>query len=223
LYWADTIIHELGHSIYDKYINKDVPFLLHEASSAITTEGFAMMTGSYVKKEEWFTKMLKLSPDEAASLAEAGAKHLRAEKLIFSRWAQVMVGFERGMYSNPDQDLGVLWWDLKAKYQLLNPPESKSRPDYAAKIHIVTHPVYYHSYMMGELFAAQVQQFVADNVAKVPDATKAVFFGRKEVGDYWKERIFGPGDLRSWNDLTKSATGKPLSPEAFAKQWLQSQ
>lgn len=223
LYWSDTIIHELGHAIYDKYINKDVPFLLHEASSSITTEGFAMMTGSYVKKEEWLTKMLKVPPEQAASLAEAGAKHLRAEKLIFSRWAQVMVGFERGMYSNPDQDFGVLWWDLKAKYQMLNSPESKSRPDYAAKIHIVTHPVYYHSYMMGELFASQVQQYIADNVAKVPDATKSVFVGRTEVGDYWKEKVFGPGDLRSWNDLTKSATGKPLSPDAFAKQWLQTQ
>lgn len=219
-YWADTLIHELGHAVYDKYIDKDVPFLLHEASHSITTEGYAMMMGAYVKKDEWLTKMLKVPPDQAAGLVEGAQKNLRAEKLIFSRWAQVMVGFERGMYSNPDQDLGVLWWDLKAKYQMLNPPESKSRPDYAAKVHIVTHPVYYHSYMMGELFAAQVQQHVTDNVAKEKDATKAVFVGRKEVGDYWKQRIFGPGNTRSWNELTKWATGKPLSPEAFAKQWL---
>ena len=38
------------------------------------------------------------------------------------------------MYGNPDQDLGKLWWDLKQRYQLLHPPETVSRPDYAAKL-----------------------------------------------------------------------------------------
>ena len=31
-----------------------------------------------------------------------------------------------------------------------------NEPDYAAKIHIVTTPVYYHNYMLGEMFASQV-------------------------------------------------------------------
>jgi hypothetical protein len=34
----------------------------------------------------------------------------------------------------------------------LNPPEP-GRPDYAAKHHVVAAPAYYHSYMMGDLFA----------------------------------------------------------------------
>lgn len=218
--WADTVMHELGHAVYDKYIDKDVPFVLHEASHSITTEGFAMMIGAMSKNEDWLTKCRKLPPDKAAAVVAAAKKELRAEKLIFSRWAQVMVRFERGMYGNPDQDLGKLWWDLKKKYQLLNPPETTSRPDYAAKIHIVTAPVYYHSYMMGDLFASQVQHEIAVDVLHISDPTATSFYGRKEAGDYLRKQIFGPGNLYSWNELTKRATGEPLTAKYFAQQYV---
>ncbi|MEK7711269.1 MAG: M2 family metallopeptidase [Planctomycetota bacterium] len=219
-YWADTLVHELGHAVYDKYIGKDVPFLLHEPSHSMTTEGFAMMMGAMTKNEDFLVKAVKLSPGEAANLAQAARKSLRAEKLIFSRWAQVMMRFEKGMYENPDQNLGELWWNLKKRYQLLNSPESADRPDYAAKIHIVTVPVYYHNYLMGDLFATQVHAYIARSVLGVDDPAKTSFYGRKEAGDYFKEKIFGPGDLYSWNELTRRATGEPLSPKAFAGQYV---
>jgi peptidyl-dipeptidase A len=218
--WADTVLHELGHAVYDKYINHDVPFVLHEASHSITTEGFAIMIGTMSKNEDWLIKCRRLPPDQAAAVVEAARREMRAQKLIFSRWAQVMVRFERGMYEKPDQDLGKLWWDLKKKYQLLNPPETTSRPDYAAKIHVVTTPVYYHSYMMGDLFASQVQHCIAANVLNVSDPTKTSFYGHKEAGDYLRKQIFGPGNLYSWNDLTKRATGEPLTAKYFAQQYV---
>lgn len=218
--WADTVMHELGHAVYDKYIDKSVPFVLHEASHSITTEGFAMMIGAMSKNEDWLTKCRKLAPDQAAAVVAAARRELRAEKLIFSRWTQVMVRFERGMYDKPDQDLGKLWWDLKKKYQLLNPPETTSRPDYAAKIHVVTAPVYYHSYMMGDLFACQVQHQIASKVLGVSDPLKTSFYGRKEAGDYLRKQIFGPGNLYSWNELTKRATGEPLTAKYFARQYV---
>lgn len=41
------------------------------------------------------------------------AKPFRLQQLVFSRWAQVMYRFEKGMYENPDQDLnkayGGIW------------------------------------------------------------------------------------------------------------------
>jgi len=221
LYWADTLIHELGHGVYDKYIGKDVPFLLHEPAHSLTTEGFAMMVGAMVKNADFLTKAVKVPADQAAKLSAAAAKSLRAEKLIFSRWTQVMMRFEREMYANPDQNLGELWWKLKARYQSLPAPETMSRPDYAAKIHIVTHPVYYHSYMMGELFACQVHAYIAKTVLGLDDPRKTSFYGQKAVGDFWKEKIFGPGDLVYWNGLTRQATGELLSPKAFAKFYVE--
>lgn len=231
IYWADTIVHELGHAVYDKYVAADVPFLLHEAAHSITTEGYAMMMGAMVKNEDFLTRYIGVregpkgsgkdqQPLRGDEIIKAAQKSLRREKLIFSRWAQVMVRFEYGMYNDPDQDLGKLWWSLKAKYQMLRPPETISRPDYAAKIHIVTNPVYYHSYMLGDLFGCQVQDYIATKVLKIDDPSKTCFAGHKEVGDYLKKNVFGPGNLYSWNELTKHATGENLSPKAFAAEYV---
>ena len=48
--------------------------------------------------------------------------------------------------------------DLAEKYQEVKRPEGRNEPDFAAKIHIVTTPVYYHNYMLGEMFASQVSK-----------------------------------------------------------------
>jgi peptidyl-dipeptidase A len=73
---------------------------------------------------------------------------------------------------------------------------------------------------MGDLFATQVHARIARSVLGVDDPAKTSFYGRKEAGDYLKEKIFGPGDHYSWNELTRRATGEPLSPKAFANQYV---
>jgi len=219
-YWLDTVLHELGHAVYDKYIGADVPFVVHEPAHTMTTEGIAMMFGAMSKNQEWLTQVLGVPADQAAEVSAAARRTLQAEKLIFSRWAQVMARFEQGMYSKPDQDLGALWWDLKARYQLLPPPDDKSRPDYGAKYHVVGAPVYYHNYLLGDLFGCQVHEYVATQVLKVSDPLATSFNARKEAGDYLKTKVFGPGNLHSWNTLTEMATGAPLSARAFARQYV---
>ncbi len=127
-----------------------------------------------------------------------------------------MLRFEQAMYRNPDQDLNCLWWDLAEKYQLLKRPADRNAPDYASKIHIVVAPVYYHNYMMGELFACQVNQAIARDVLKAEDPKTISYVGRKDVGEFMKQRVFAPGRTMSWDELTKFATGERLNPRAFA-------
>src|SRR5262245_64283808 len=107
-----------------------------------------------------------LRVDDRKAFDETGAKMLRYQLLIFSRWCQVMLRFEKGMYENPDQDLNKLWWDLVEKYQEVKRPAGRSAPDYASKIHIVSSPVYYHNYLMGELFASQLHRAICREVLK---------------------------------------------------------
>lgn len=220
VYWADIILHELGHAVYAKYIRRDVPFLLRDPSHAITTEAVALLFGALAKNEEWLTEVLQVDPGEAARIGRAARASLRREQLIFSRWTQVMVRFEHAMYSNPDQDLGQLWWELKKRYQLLNPPETVQRPDYAAKVHVLTHPVYYHSYMMGELLSAQLRHHIARRVLGLKDWTRTSFVGQPKAGDYLREQFFGSGMLQPWNELTRRATGEPLTAKYFAEQFV---
>jgi peptidyl-dipeptidase A len=127
-----------------------------------------------------------------------------------------MLRFEKAMYENPDQDLGKLWWDLVKKYQMVTPPPGRNAPDYGSKIHIVSAPVYYHNYMMGELFASQVHHAIARDVYHGADPSTVIYVGNKAVGDFMKQRVFEPGKTLSWNDLTKHATGEVLNAKAFA-------
>src|ERR1017187_6945606 len=98
---------------------------------------------------------------------------LRYQLLIFSRWCQVMLRFEKGMYENPEQDLNKLWWDTVEKYQMIRRPAGRNAPDYGSKYHIVGAPVYYHNYMMGELFASQVHHTIARKVYKGADPSRS--------------------------------------------------
>ena len=217
--WMDTLLHELGHAVYDGGIDPTLPWVLREASSAITTEGIAMMMGSMAKNEEFLVRVLEVPRAEAAPLVAAAQRSLAIEKLIFSRWAQVVVRFERAMYRDPDQDLSALWWDLKQKYQRLEPPD-RIAPDYAAKVHVAVYPAYYQSYVMGDLFGTQLRQTLAEQVGPDVNPAATCFYGRPDVGAYLREQVFGPGTRYAWHELTERATGAPLSAQAFARQYV---
>jgi peptidyl-dipeptidase A len=216
--WASTMLHEFGHSVYSTNNNDipaSLPYALRMESHILTTEGVAMMFERMSKRSAFLQKM-GLTVDDAKAFDAAGGLALKYRLLIFSRWCQVMLRFEKGMYENPDQDLNKLWWDLVEKYQLVKRPPGRSAPDYASKIHIVTAPVYYHNYMMGELFASQVHHAIAKEVFKGADPDKVNYAEEKGVGDFMEKKVFAPGRTKSWNDLTEFATGEKLNAKAFA-------
>ncbi|HEV3116165.1 MAG TPA: M2 family metallopeptidase [Gemmataceae bacterium] len=214
--WAGTMLHELGHSVYSsKNIPRSLPYLVRWEAHILSTEGVAMMFERLSKERAWIEKM-GLKVDDPRSFDEIAAKMLRNQLLIFSRWCQVMLRFEKSMYENPEQDLNKLWWDLVEKYQEIKRPEVRNAPDYASKIHIVSAPVYYHNYQMGQLFASQVHHTIAREVYKGADPENVIYVDNKEVGEFMKKRVFGPGRTLNWNDLTRFATGEFLNAKAFA-------
>src|SRR5439155_1802189 len=153
-YWMSTMLHEFGHSVYSSMnIPAKLPYVLRLESHILTTEGVAMMFEKLSKRRAWLEAM-DVKVDNPKDFDETGAKMLRYQLLIFSRWCQVMLRFEKGMYEDPDQDLNKLWWDLVEKYKEVKRPAGRNAPDYASKIHIVSTPVYYHNYQMGQLFAS---------------------------------------------------------------------
>ncbi|HUY93536.1 MAG TPA: M2 family metallopeptidase [Pirellulales bacterium] len=220
-YWMGTMLHELGHSVYSsKNIPASLPYVLRTDAHILATEGVAMMFERFSKSADWLKEMGVRVADPAAFNA-AGEQMRRDKLLIFSRWCQVMLRFEKGLYDDPRQDLNSLWWQLVEKYQLIQRPEGRDAPDYASKIHVVVAPAYYHNYMMGELFACQVNHAIARDVLKTTDAKNASYVGRKDVGQYMKDRVFAPGRTLTWNELTKFATGEHLNPQAFAADFAE--
>lgn len=217
-HWMGTMLHELGHSVYSsKNIPLSVPYVLRGEAHILTTEGVAMMFERFSKSRDWLESM-GVKVTNRAGFNEAGQRMLRNHLLIFSRWCQVMLRFEKELYGNPNQPLNQLWWDLVEKYQMVKRPENRNAPDYASKVHIVVSPAYYHNYMMGELFASQVHHTIAREVLRISPRS-ANYVGNAKVGEYMKERVFAPGRTKSWNALTKFATGEDLNAKAFAEDF----
>lgn len=215
-YWMSTMLHELGHSVYSsKNIPRQLPYVVRTEAHILTTEGVAMQMQKFSKSRPFLEKMGLTVPDPA-KFDETAAKMLRNELLIFSRWCQVMLRFEKGMYENPEQDLNKLWWSLVEKYQGVKCPEGRSAPDYGSKIHIVSAPVYYHNYMMGQLFASQVHHAVCREVFGGSPPDKVLYNDNPKVGEFMIKKVFVPGRTLPWNRLTKFATGDELNAKAFA-------
>lgn len=213
-YWMETILHELGHGTYDKYIDRSLPFLLRSYPSSFLTEASAEFFGRLSQDPAWMKAALGLSDGDVAGIAPAIDRSLRAKQLIFARWCQVMFHFERRLYRDPDQDLNALWWDLVERYQFVKRPEGRDMPDWATKIHMVMSPVYYHNYMLGELVASQVHHYVATQLAGGTDA-----YGNAAVGAWFRDVYYRPGDIAPWNEHIEKATGEPLTARYFVDQF----
>ncbi|MCF6271011.1 MAG: M2 family metallopeptidase [Melioribacteraceae bacterium] len=218
--WMGTMLHEFGHAVYDKEISSQLPWQLRNYGHIFTTEAIAMLFGRLSHNPEWLKKMVGISEKEAEKIAEPSFNSLRSEQLTFSRWVQVMYRFEKEMYANPDQDLNGLWWQLVEKYQLLKKPEGRDEPDWASKIHVALYPAYYHNYMLGELLASQLHNYITTKVLKMEKNNSESFVGKSEVGDYLKHLFFSYGALYPWNELIAKATGEELTPRYYAEQFV---
>jgi peptidyl-dipeptidase A len=218
--WMETMLHEFGHAVYQYYIDQDLPWDLKVPAHTFTTEAIAMMFGRFGSKPEWMMDNIGLDSNEAKKITTACRNTLRLQQLVFSRWAQVMYRFEKGMYENPDQDLNKLWWDLVEKYQMLKKPEGRDMPDWATKIHIATSPCYYHNYLLGELLASQLYYTITDKILKTDNPDTASFTNKPEVGKFLIEKVFAPGNKYFWNNMIENATGEKLTAKYYAKQFV---
>ncbi len=205
--WLETLMHELGHAVYEQGLSPDLPWLLREPPHMIPTEAMALLAG----RQAYLGESLALLVGKEASSLTLGATSLQRRQLIFSRWVFVMTAFERELYRDPSQPLNRLWWSFVEKYQQIKAPDRpEGAADWAAKYHIGLAPVYYFSYLLGELFASAIQEAAQAAYGPIP-------FASPEMGRFLQERLFAPGNRMSWSKLIEKVVGEPLTPRA----WLQ--
>ncbi len=211
-YWMNTMLHEFGHAVYDRHINPGLPYLLRGVSHVATTEAIALMMGALSEEPGWLRRVAGVPEDEVAAGQERLAARRRDELLVFTRWALVVFRFEKELYANPDrEDLNDVWWNLVERLQHVGRPPGRDEPDWAAKIHVATAPVYYQNYMIGNLIAAQLRNYLEENVTRGP------FYENEVAGRYLLESFFGPGARENWRDTVLRATGEPLDTRHFVR------
>jgi peptidyl-dipeptidase A len=215
--WMETTLHELGHAVYEKNMDFSFPFILRRAAHTFTTEAIALLFGRLSKNVDFIKNHCDVdeySSEDLSNISKELFKILKLRQLVFSRWVFVMFNFERELYKNPDQDLNKLWWELVRKYQLIN--FSRDKPDWASKIHLVSAPVYYHNYLLGEFLASQLNNYIMTNLK--PDSSD--HSNEKKVSEYLIENIFKPGRKYVWNELIEKATGESLTAKYFVEQFV---
>jgi peptidyl-dipeptidase A len=206
---ADTMLHELGHGVYDLGLSAELPWLLR-STHVVASEASAIFFGSLARKRDWLQLVLGLDADEGAELADRLRASEAAKLLVFARWVLVMNAFERGLSADPDGDLDALWWELVSRFQGVTPPEGRQAPDWAAKIHVAVAPVYYHSYLYGEIVALQIGAALEMTAGGVVD--------RPEAGAQLRHELYAPGQSVRWDKLIEQATGAPFAVASLARE-----
>jgi peptidyl-dipeptidase A len=203
--WAETMLHEFGHAAYFDGVGRDLPWLLRTMDFCLT-EGVAMRCGRLVNDPEWLRRVADVPATTVADLAPQLRAASRAQLLVFARWVLVMTHFERGLYAQPDGDHDDRWWDLVERFQLVQRPDGRHAPDWAAKIHIAAAPVYYHNYLFGEMIASQLAASLGGLVEN------------DRAGRALGTRVFAPGATQRWDHLIEQATGSALTPAVLARE-----
>jgi peptidyl-dipeptidase A len=206
--WLGTMLHELGHAVYDLAIDQSMAWGLRRPSHILTTEAIAILHGRQVRNGAFLRRYAGLD-DAADDPVHAGVT--RRDRQIFAAWVQVMTRFERALYADPDADLGREWWSLVDRYQRVTPPDGARPDDWATKIHVALAPVYYQNYLLGEATAVQLESALERLTgSRTPASSPA------EAGAFLRDRFMRAGASQRWDALIEHATGEPLSPDHLA-------
>ena len=217
--WMETLLHELGHAVYDRNVDRGLPFLLREPAHILSTEAIAMLNGRFTRDATWLERVAGLDSARARELGGKLRQRTGEQLLILTRWVMVMSHFERDLYGDPNRELDSRWWDYVERFQRVQRPEGRSRPDWAAKIHFAVAPVYYQNYLLGEMMASQLARHVSQQVLGAGDRGLGALVGRREAGEYLRREVFAPGASHPWEEALRRATGEGLNPEHFVAEY----
>ena len=93
-------------------------------------------------------------------------------------------------------------------------PAGRDAPDWAAKIHLATAPVYYHNYILGELTASQLNHAIK---AKVPGSR---LVDNPAAGAFLRDQLFVLGARYPWNATLERVTGERLSSRHYVEDFI---
>ncbi len=199
---VDTLMHELGHSVFTVKTDTNLPYLVQDTTSTMT-EAVAMMMGDMIRTEGLAKNLVSPEINEKFRLS------LGKEESLFIGSSMAIIDFERNMYKNPDQDLKELWKNMNIKYKGRSHKDEATN-EWATIPHYLSHPGYYQNYFRASLIKAQLYEALTDKFGKLTE--------NKKTAQYLNDNLFKYGGSKDDNELLKEITGKELSAEAFCNR-----
>ena len=199
----DTILHELGHCVYDIALDTTMPFLDQEPSSCAMTEAVAMMMGDLPKTENILSEIVPTD-----TLAKFKAELKKDDARFVNRSLQI-IEFEWEMYKNPEQDLKLLWKKMKQKY-LSRGENTELNNEWATIPHYLSHPGYYQNYFRAALIKAQLYNSLADKLGEISKNSR--------TAEFLNSSLFRLGSTKTDEELMIEITGKSLTEDDFCNR-----
>jgi peptidyl-dipeptidase A len=194
-----TLFHEFGHAIYDKLVEQE-HFALKRDSSSCFTEGIAVLMSRFAEDREFLLDRKGLGNKKVDDYLNrrAYSRMLRIRRLMAGAL------LEYHIYEDPDQDIEALSAQLTYKFLLL-----KSEPSelWAANPFNISHPVYLQNYVLAEMIAEQIYDYLSHHYATL--------YGNRVVAKFMIKNFFAQGGSVPWRDKIEFATDRQLGPEAF--------
>ena len=207
----ETLLHEMGHGVYDKYLDMSLPPVLRHPAHIFTTEAVAMFFGRMARDPKWYKQIVGIDDAALQRLEDDLPVAIRNQMLVATRWITHFALFESELYHTENGD-SRLWYQGVQNIQYLNTPEERlEKPDWAAKYHFAMAPVYYHNYLLGEMLASQF-----DHTLRAKAKGKVL---TPEGGRWFVDNVFTPGAKYSWNTMIEDATGEKLNPSYLVQQF----
>lgn len=213
------MMHLGGHASHYKSISDTVPYLI-KAPPAVIYEGISRCFENLASNYEWLKEEISID-DKNQKQIVLFCQHLHhVDHLFRCRIQLLMSEFEREIYSDPDQDLDALWYDLNLKYLGVKYPKEKESCFWAANKFSSHLACNVHNFVLADVFAAQLQHTIETKVLKETDG---VYKDNKAIGKYLVDNLYRYGNLLPWEQLIIAATGEPLNSSYFVNQIVETE
>jgi peptidyl-dipeptidase A len=213
-YTPDVILHEIGHAVYDYFIDENLPLELQrwEGIYSAYSEAMAEVLSFFIMDKDWLGKFFiikdKVDGKEITRLlnGEEITQFSNAMKVKLMVNLLSWMGnyeFEREIYNDPDQDYEELFTRIKKELKRDDFPIRFSWSSMLSFFASSDESIYYQNYILSYIIAAQVQNRIKERFGKI--------FGSKEIGEFLINKLYKFGMSHPWEEVVEEATGKKLS------------
>ena len=225
-----TVHHELGHNFYQRAYNRQ-PVLFQNGANdgfheAIGDAVALSITPAYLVRIGLLDREPPASADTALLLQQAMDKvAFLPFGLLIDQWRWKVFS---GEIKPADYNRG--WWDLRAKYQGIMPPVTRSENDFdpGAKYHVPAN-VPYTRYFLARILQFQLYRTMCREAGHTGPLHRCSFYGSRQAGARLA-KMLEAGQSQPWQETLFAMTGERnidanALMEYFAplKAWLDTQ
>jgi peptidyl-dipeptidase A len=204
-----TIHHELGHNFYQRAYNQQ-PILFQDSAN----DGFHEAVGDAIALSvtpDYLVKIGLLDEAPMGGSEIAPLLKMAMDKIAFLPFGLLIDQWRWKVFSGEfgPEDYNASWWQLREKYQGIEPPVARSEADFdpGAKYHVPAN-VPYTRYFLARILQFQFHRSLCEAAGFEGPLHECSIYGSKEAGKRLGDML-AMGSSRPWPEALEALTGSP--------------